>query len=177
MDPTSLIPKPDDGLSVGDIISKIIVPIALVVWGVITYLWRRAAAAQQGTIDATQSKMATTIETAKTLLNKDIESLQAAQLRAENLFKEVSDDVKLTRDKWEGFLKEYYSLDTTRSNKLEAAFRRVDELKTTMGELRPAMMRKLEENLTTMRNELRDDMRMYVRDQIADLKRSLVNGK
>lgn len=180
MDPVAMIPKPDDVMSVGDIVAKIIVPIAVVIWGIITYLWRRGSAAQQAAVNtslaAVKTELTAKIDSDARALKQDVMHAKEDQDRVERDAKETLAKIDSVRNKWEDFLKEYYSLDTTRSNKLEAAFRRVDELKTTVGELRPAVMRKIEENILTARNELRDDMRMYVRDQIADLKRSMGNG-
>lgn len=181
MDPVALIPKPDDVMSMGDIITRIIVPIALVIWGGITYLWRRATAAQQkaasNALELVKTDLTSRIGVAIQLLEQSAEHLREKQDHIATDAKDMLAKIDGIRDKWDDFLKEYYQLDTTRANKLEAAFRRVDELKTSVGELRPAMMRKLEENLLTARNDLRDDMRTYVRDQIADLKRSIEHGK
>jgi hypothetical protein len=181
MDPVAMIPKPDDVMSMGDIITRIIVPIALAVWAGITYLWRRATAAQQkaasNALELVKTDLTSKIDIATRLLENSAGHLKEKQDHIQTDAKDMLAKIDGIRDKWDEFLKEYYQLDTTRANKLEAAFRRVDELKTSVGELRPAMMRKLEENLTTARNDLRDDMRTYVRDQIADLKRSIEHGK
>ena len=64
------------------------------------------------------------------------------------------------RDKWEEFLREYLAIDGTRSQKVEALLRIVDEMREALREIRPTIDTKIEETITHALAELK----LYVRD-------------
>lgn len=70
------------------------------------------------------------------------------------------------RDRWEEFLREYLTVDSTRGQKIDALFRVVDQMQETLRELKPALNVKVEDAFCRAVNELK----VYVRDQIREEK-------
>ena len=61
-------------------------------------------------------------------------------------------------EKWENFLEKYYRVDTTRSNRLDAAFNLIDEMKYIMDDIKPLVIRKIDEIAGKIQEDLKSEI-------------------
>lgn len=81
------------------------------------------------------------------------ESIKTIYARMDGIFKE-----------WANFMAQYFKIDTTRANRLDACFKNVDEMREVVREIKPLILRRIEESAT----ELKVDLRDYVKDRLRE---------
>jgi hypothetical protein len=84
--------------------------------------------------------------------------------------KETNGQVEKIRDKWEVFIRDDAAMEATRGRKVEALFGVVDSMKENVRSLPAAMNSKLDEMFRSVREELRSEIKRYVREQLQDQK-------
>lgn len=107
-------------------------------------------------------------------VEKDCIRLDASMDKLEKSLTEASktlnDRYDVVRDRWEDkhdkFLEHYHKLDTTRDNKLNACFRSIDEIRTTIDDLRTAMFAKLDAACKDLEIQVRDQVKREVQERL-----------
>lgn len=94
-------------------------------------------------------------------LEKDISSLDATCSDSIKGFEAI---IEKFRDRQGEFLKEYHIVDSTRGNKVDALFTKLDEMRKYVKELKPILHNKAEEIGETLRKE----MQFYLRDLVRE---------
>jgi soluble cytochrome b562 len=65
---------------------------------------------------------------------------------------------------WANFMSQYFKIDTTRSNRLDACFKNMDEMRDTIREIKSTIIRKIEECVVDVKKEMKD----YVKDRLRE---------
>lgn len=107
-------------------------------------------------------------------IEKDCARLDGSLDKLENnlseSIKSLNDRYDTVRDRWEDkhdiFLEKYNKLDTTRDNKLNACFRSIDEIRTTIDDLRTAMFSKLDAACKDLEMQVRDHVKREVQERL-----------
>jgi len=110
----------------------------------------------------------TAVENAKALYISDLKRVEESHEDCKARTEKAISDIFVRMDglfkEWANFMSQYFKIDTTRSNRLDACFKNMDEMRDTIREIKSMILRKIEECVVDVKKEMKD----YVKDRLRE---------